>query len=102
MLTFNEFSKETLNEGRVSFNKMTFTVSQTSNTRGVFIQFIPDSKTFDNYSKTELADAIKSQLKKKIGDLGDSFSYDPESFSAGIVFKLDAYAIADWISIKLK
>jgi hypothetical protein len=85
MLTFNEFSKEALNEDIVSFNKMTFTVSQSSNTRGVFIQFIPDSKTFDNYSKKELADAIKSQLEKKIGNLSDAFSYDPSLHTGDLI-----------------
>jgi hypothetical protein len=90
-----------LTEGKISFDKMTFTVTTSSSNRGMILQFIPDSKTLD-FPKQEQADAIMQRLSKKSPELAKLMWYDSRSYSAGISFAIDQYAFAEYIEKILK
>jgi hypothetical protein len=90
-----------LAEGKISFDKMTFTVTTSSSNRGMILQFIPDSKTLD-FPKQEQADAIMQRLTKKSPELAKLMWYDSGSYSAGISFAIDQYAFAEYIEKILK
>lgn len=98
MKTFNEY-KETgfLNEGKVAFGKMKFTVSSINDNKGLSISFIPDSKTL-NFSKNEQVAEIQAQMKRIMPEIAEMFWFQSGSPAAGCVFHLDQYQFADFIT----
>ena len=96
--TYHEF----LSEGRISFNKMTFTVSVFNDTRGLYLQFIPDSKTMNDTSENEQVGAITERLKKGMPEFASSVSYQSGSDAAGLVFRVDPYALSEVITKAMK
>lgn len=112
LLTFKEFFNEAtgdtnlynefLNEGAVSFEGMTFNVSVINNMQGLAIQFIPNSKTLDNFSKSQQADTILARLKKGMPELASTLSLNPGHTAAGLVFSIDSFALAEIITKAVK
>ena len=98
MKTFNEY-KETgfINEGKVAFGKMKFTVSSINDSKGLAVTFIPDSKTLD-FSKNEQVAEIQAQMKRIMPEIVDMFWFQSGSPSAGCVFRIDQYQFADFIT----
>ena len=96
--TFKEY-KETdlLNEGKVTLGKMKFTVSTIIDGKGLAVTFIPDSKTLD-FSKNEQVNEISEQLKKVMPEMADMFWFESGNHSAGCVFRLDQYKLAEIIT----
>lgn len=90
-----------LNEGKLSFSGMNFSVHAISDNKGLAIQFIPDSKTLQ-FSKNEQVEAIKIKLSKALPEFVDMFWYEIDNHAAGLVFRLDTYAFAEMITKKLK
>jgi hypothetical protein len=91
-----------LNEGRVTIDKMTFTVSYVIDARGFGFQFIPDSKTMNAFSTQEQVDKIMEKLKKGLPDLASVVYYQSGNDAAGLVFKIDSYGFTDLVTKSLK
>lgn len=101
--TFEDFLNENqLNEGEISINDMTFIMSMITDSRSLYLQFIPNSNTLDSFNKTEQVRAIENLLKKKIPELADTMWYQSGHQGAGLVFKLSVYGIISMIEKKLK
>ena len=101
MKTFKEYKDEGfafVNEGKVSFGKMKFTTSASVDRQGVFVQFIPDSKTLDSYSKDEQIESIQTQLARVFPEMWKSLKYDSTSHAAGLTFRLDTYSFSDYLT----
>jgi hypothetical protein len=96
--TYHEF----LNEARTSFNGMNFQFSVINDTRGMSLQFIPDSKTLEKFSKNEQVDTITEKLKKGMPEFTSSLSFQSGSDAAGLVFRIDPYTLADVITKAMK
>jgi len=98
MKTFKEY-KETgfINEGKVAFGKMKFTISTINDSKGLAVTFIPDSKTLD-FSKNEQVNEIMEQLKRVMPEMADMLWFESGSHSAGCVFRLDRYKLAETIT----
>lgn len=102
MKTFKEYKEEGfLNESKVSFDKMTFTVVVSNDARGTFIQFIPDSKTLD-FTKDEQLESIGKIIQKKMPDFLDILNYEIGKPAAGLSFRLDPYKFGDLLAKRLK
>ena len=96
--TFNEF----LTEGRASWGGMKFQVSALNDRKGLYLQFIPDSKTLDLTSTESLAERIKDRLTQKMPMLASVLNYDSSHPAAGIVFELKPYDLADVVTAAIK
>lgn len=95
---FNEF----LNEGKVVFSKMEFTISSFVDNKGLAIQFLPSNKTIDKFSTNEMVEKIKGMLAKNVTDLRDILYFEINNGAAGLVFRIDQYGLAEMIERKLK
>lgn len=93
---------ESLNEGKVQFDKMTFTVSYVNDGRNFGVQFIPDGKTLDNFSKNTMVESILSKLKEKMPDLGNILVYQINNHAAGLTFSIDPYELTKMIEKQIK
>ena len=91
-----------LNEGRVTIDKMTFTVSHVIDARGFSFQFIPDSKTMNSSTTQEQSDKIMEKLKKGLPDLASVIYYQSGHDAAGLVFRIDSFGFTDLITKSLK
>ena len=96
--TFEEF----LNEGKVSFSKMEFTVASFVDNKGLAIQFLANNKTLDNFSANAMVNAITAMINKNISDLNGLLYYEIGNVAAGIVFRLDQYEFGKMIEKRLK
>jgi len=94
--------QEFLNEGRVSFDKMSFTVSHVIDARGFAFQFIPDSKTMNSSTTEEQVDKITEKLKKGMPALASVIYYQSGHDAAGLVFRIDSYGFTDLLTKSLK
>lgn len=95
--------KETINEGKLKTSEgMKFVLSVITDTRGIGIQFIPDGKTLDGFSKNEQIDSIQEILKKKLPDLAESLYFESGNSAAGLVFRLNVSGLTDMIEKALK
>ena len=100
MKTFKEYKDEGfafVNEGKVSFGKMKFTVTSHYDRQGLCISFIPDSKTLD-MPKNEQVEAIQTQLARVFPGLGVAFWFESGHQAAGLVFRLDTNKFTDHIT----
>lgn len=97
MKTFDEF----LNEGKVSFDKMTFTISCFSDAKGLAIQFIPDSKTLDVSINLQV-ESIQSKLKKDLPFIADLLRFESGHEAAGRIFRINTIELSDKITKALK
>jgi hypothetical protein len=79
-------SLKTLNESIVSFDSMKFNVSVFNDSRGTYIQFIPDSKTLD-IEQSKVLNSLNSKLSKS--QISSLFEYNQSHAAAGYVFKLN-------------
>jgi hypothetical protein len=98
MKTFNEY-KETgfLNEGKIEFDKLRFTVSSHFDRQGLVVSFIPDSKTLKLPKNTQV-EAIQAQLGRIFPKLSKSLWFESGHDSAGITFRLDSFGFAEYIT----
>lgn len=95
--------KETINEGKLKTGEgMKFVISVITDTRGIGIQFIPDGKTLEGFSKNEQIDSIQEILKKKLPDLAESLWFESGNLAAGLVFRLNVSGLTDMIEKALK
>ena len=94
--------QHTLNEGKVSFDKMTFTISHVIDAKGFGFQFIPDSKTMNSSTTEEQVDKITEKLKKGLPDLAAVIYYQSGHDAAGLVFRIDSYGLTDLLAKSLK
>jgi DNA gyrase/topoisomerase IV subunit B len=102
MKTFKEYKEEGfINESKVSFEKMSFTVITSNDSRGTYIQFIPDSKTLD-FTKNEQLEAISKMIKKKLPEFVDILNYEIAKPAAGLSFQIDTYKLNDLLAKRLK
>jgi hypothetical protein len=98
MKTFNEYKESGfLNEGKVAFGKMKFTVSSHFDRQGLCISFIPDSKTLDLPKNTQV-EAVQAQLARVFPGLADAFWFESGHQAAGLVFRLDTYKFSDFVT----
>lgn len=98
MKTFKEYMNEGfVNEGKVAFKNMKFTVTTLIDRQGLAIQFIPDSKTLD-FSKNEQVDEIMNQLKRIMPKLAESLWFESGHSAAGVVFRLDTFKFTDFLT----
>tara|TARA_R110001599_G_C12028825_1_gene639854 strand:+ start:232 stop:528 length:297 start_codon:yes stop_codon:yes gene_type:complete len=98
MITFNSF----LNEGKLSWGGMQFTVSSFVDRDGMYISFIPNSKTLDLTSTESLAERVKDKLDTKMPLLASTLEYKSDHHAAGLTFKLNQYDLADAVIKGLK
>jgi hypothetical protein len=96
--TYQEF----LTEGRITFNKMSFTVSAFNDTRGLCLQFIPDSKTLDGFPTTEQVAAITERLKKGMPQFASLLYFETDNQAAGLVFRVNPYELTEVITKAMK
>ena len=85
-------SLKTLNEGIVSFDSMKFNVGVFNDSRGTYIQFIPDSKTLD-IDSSKILNSINLKLSKS--PISSLFEYDQNHSAAGYVFGLNNNKLHD-------
>jgi hypothetical protein len=96
--TFNNF----LNEGKSSWGGMQFTVTSFVDRDGMYISFVPNSKTLDLTSTESLAERVKDKLDTKMPLLASALEYKSDHHAAGLVFKLNQYDLADAVIKSLK
>ena len=98
MKTFNEY-KETgfVNEGKVEFGKMKFTITSHFDRQGLAVSFIPDSKTL-NLPKNTQVEAIQAQLARIFPELSKSFWFESGHNAAGLTFRLDSFGFTEYIT----
>ncbi len=95
--------KETINEGKLKTSDgMNFVIFVITDTRGIGIQFIPDGKTLDGFSKNQQVNSIQEILKKKLPDLAESLWFESGNVAAGLVFRLNVSGLTDMIEKALK
>lgn len=92
---------ESINEGKITIDKMNFAVRAVADNKGLAINFLPDSKTLD-FSKNEQVEAVAAELKKKVPFLGDIVWYEINNQAAGLSFRVDIYGLSDKIEKALK
>lgn len=96
--TYQEF----LSEGRITVNKMSFTVSAFNDTRGLCLQFIPDSKTLNDFSKNEQSAGITERLKKGMPEFASLLNFETDNQAAGLVFRVNPYELTEVITKAMK
>jgi hypothetical protein len=79
-----------------------YVISPIMNGGKISFGFIGDSKTVDSKSKEEIAADIEKSLRNMNRDLVNVFTYDPYSPAAGVVFKMDSYAMIEYLEKNMK
>lgn len=86
---------ETINESnKFTTNGFTFTILGRKDSTGAYINFLPDSKTVESFSKDEMADFIDRYFNN-MEYFRDCMSWDKGHPAAGIVFRINASYLAD-------
>lgn len=93
---------EAINEGKVTIDGMNFVISTVYQNGKFGVQFIPDGRTLDAYSKNEQVEAITSKITKKVPVFKDILVYDMDNMAAGLVFVIDKYELASMLEKNLK
>jgi DNA primase len=94
---------ETINEGKISVDGMNFVINVFNDkNRGMIIQFIPDGKTLDSFSKNEQVEALTSKIEKALPMFKDVFWYEISNSSAGLNFRINTLKFADVIEKSIK
>jgi len=96
--TFDGF----INEGKVSIGKMKFAVLVSNDAKGVYLHFIPDGKTLDNFSKNAMAENIKDKLDSSMPQFANAFWHSIDNQSTGVIFRLDPYKLEEIITKAIK
>ena len=96
--TFDGF----INEGKVSIGKMKFSVLVFNDTKGLYIQFIPDGKTLDKFSKNEMVDGIKEKLDSAMPQFASALWFSIDNQTTGVIFRLDQYKLEEIITKAIK
>ena len=91
-----------INEGKVTINKMNFTIHVFNDTKGLSVQFIPDSKTLDKFSKNEMVDSIKAKLTSAMPKFADSLYFAIDNAAAGLSFRVDTFELSEIITKAIK
>jgi hypothetical protein len=91
MKTFNELILEA---NRFSSSGFTFTMIGNQDHAGSYIQFIPDGKTVDNYSKEEMASFIEKYFNN-MDFFRDCMEWEKNHVAAGLIFRINARYLAD-------
>ena len=96
--TFDGF----INEGKVSIGKMKFSVLVSNDTKGLYIQFIPDGKTLDKFSKNDMVDSIKDKLDSAMPQFASALWFSIDNQTTGVIFRLDPYKLEEIITKAIK
>ena len=96
--TFDGF----INEGKVSIGKMKFSVLVSNDTKGLYIQFIPDGKTLDEFSKNDMVDNIKDKLDSSMPQFASALWFSIDNQATGVIFRLDPYKLEEIITKAIK
>ena len=91
-----------INEGKVSIGKMKFSVLVSNDTKGLYVQFIPDGKTLDNFSKNEMVDNIKDKLDSAMPQFANALWFSIDNQTTGVIFRLDQYKLEEIITKAIK
>jgi hypothetical protein len=91
-----------VNEGKVTINKMNFSIHAFNDAKGLSVQFIPDGKTLDKFSKNEMAESIKSKLTSAMPKFADALYYSIDNQAAGLSFRVDIYELSEIITKAIK
>jgi len=91
MKTFKELILEA---NKFSASGFTFTIMGSKDRDGSYIQFIPDGKTVDTYSKDEMATWIDSVFNN-MDFFRDCMIWEKNHVAAGLVFRINANYLAD-------
>ena len=86
---------ETINESnKFSTDGFTFTITGNQDSKGSYINFLPDGKTVDSFSKDEMASFIDKYFNN-MEFLRDCMTLDKSHPAAGLVFRINASNLAD-------
>ena len=91
-----------LNEGWVSFEGMKFMSTIFNDPRGMAIQFMPDSKTLDKFSKNEQVETVLARLKKNMPEFASTLWHEQGNQAAGLIFRVDIFELNDIIIKAIK
>ena len=91
MKTFNELILEANRFSSIGF---TFTIIGNQDHAGSYIQFIPDGKTVDTYSKDEMASFIEKYFNN-MEFFRDCMEWQKNHVAAGLIFRINASYLAD-------
>jgi hypothetical protein len=91
MKTFNELITEA---NKFSSHGFTFTIMGGQDNKGSYVSFLPDSKTLDTYSKTEMSNWIDSVFNN-MDFFRDCVTFEEKHPAAGLVFRINANYLAD-------
>lgn len=87
-------NESALNENKFSTSGFTFTIIGSQDAKGSYLQFIPDGKTVDTYSKEEMANFIEKYFNN-MDYFRDCMTWDKGHNAAGIIFRINASYLAD-------
>ena len=59
------------------------------------VEFIPDWKTLEDYSKGDILKEIKRTISKSKSELSDALMYVPNSISDSFLFEVNIYPFID-------
>ena len=100
--SFTDYRSGVLDEARVSFDGMNYVVGVFTDRQGIAIQFLPDSKTLDKFSKNEQVDKIMDKLKKGMPDFTSTLWFESGNPAAGLIFRVNTYDLGDVIAKAIK
>ena len=89
--SFDDFLNEA---NKFSTSGFTFTIIGNQDHAGSYIQFIPDGKTVDNYSKDEMASFIEKYFNN-MEFFRDCMEWQKNHVAAGLIFRINAGYLAD-------
>ena len=90
--TFDNFINES---SYTSIGNMKFIIKPSFSGKLTGIEFIPDWKTMEDYSKRDMVKEIQKTLKKSKSSLSDALMYVPISTSDNLLFEIDMYSFVD-------
>lgn len=91
-----------INEGKVSIGNMKFSVLSSNDAKGLYVQFIPDGKTLDKFSKNDMVDNIKNKLDSAMPQFASALWFSIDNQTTGVIFRLDPYKLEEIITKAIK
>ena len=100
--SFTDYQSGKLNEAKVSFDGMNYVIGVFTDRQGIAVQFIPDSKTLDGFSKNEQVEKILDKLKKGMPEFASTLWFESGNGAAGLVFRVNTFDLGDLIAKAIK
>lgn len=100
--SFTDYQSGKLNEAKVSFDGMNYVIGVFTDRQGIAVQFIPDSKTLDSFSKNEQVEKILDKLKKGMPEFASTLWFESGNGAAGLVFRVNTFDLGDLIAKAIK